>query len=97
MQRILLGVSLGVILVFGGLAEAASVGGYWRQDGTYVAPYQRTDPNQSRIDNYTFPGNLNPNTGTISPGDRQRALQQELWGPSAPPTPSPSRRPWGSR
>ena len=34
---------------------------------TYVQPYQRSSPNQSRTDNYSHPGNYNPNTGQITP------------------------------
>ena len=39
------------------------VGGYFRQDGTYVEPYVRSSPNQSRFDNYSSQGNVNPYTG----------------------------------
>jgi hypothetical protein len=41
------------------LAAAAdeSVEGYDRQDGTYVEPYVRTDPNDTPTDNYSYPGN----------------------------------------
>lgn len=47
--------------------------GHWRdtdRDGvkdTYVQPYQKTAPNASRTDNYGYPGNYNPNKGTITP------------------------------
>lgn len=40
-----------------------TVRGYTRRDGTYVAPYQRTEPNQYRHDNYSSQGNVNPYTG----------------------------------
>lgn len=39
------------------------VGGYFRQDGTYVEPYVRSSPNQARSDNYSSQGNVNPYTG----------------------------------
>jgi hypothetical protein len=42
---------------------AASVEGYYRRDGTYVQPHQRTNPDN----NYGFPGNVNPNTGRTTP------------------------------
>ena len=32
-----------------------SVDGYDRQDGTYVEPYVRTDPNDTPADNYSYP------------------------------------------
>lgn len=40
-----------------------TVRGYQRRDGTYVAPYHRTEPNQYRHDNYSSQGNVNPYTG----------------------------------
>jgi len=52
---------------------AAQVDGYWKdtnRDGikdTYVQPHQRTNPNSSRTDNYSYPGNYNPNRNEITP------------------------------
>jgi hypothetical protein len=40
-----------------------NVSGYMRQDGTYVQPYHRSNPNNSRYDNYSSQGNSNPYTG----------------------------------
>lgn len=45
-----------------------SVRGYTRKDGTYVAPHYRSDPDGSIYNNYSYPGNYNPNTGSITPG-----------------------------
>ena len=45
------------------------VSGYYRSDGTYVQPYWRSDPDGDPYNNYSFPGNLNPYTGAIAPGD----------------------------
>ena len=45
-------------------AEAAQrVKGYTTKNGTYVAPYYRSAPNGSRMDNYSSKGNENPFTG----------------------------------
>ncbi|MFV5691715.1 hypothetical protein ACM55K_06810 [Flavobacterium sp. LT1R49] len=41
-----------------------SVRGYYRSNGTYVQPHQRTAPNYTRNDNYSTVGNVNPYTGT---------------------------------
>ncbi|MBC7524603.1 MAG: hypothetical protein H7239_09220 [Flavobacterium sp.] len=41
-----------------------SVSGYYRSNGTYVQPHQRTYPNATRNDNYSTIGNTNPYTGT---------------------------------
>jgi hypothetical protein len=40
-----------------------SVRGYYRSNGTYVQPHQRTAPNYTRNDNYSTVGNVNPYTG----------------------------------
>lgn len=55
------------------IANAESVRGYWRDsdgDGlkeTYVQPHLRTSPNSTTLDNYSYPGNYNPNTGSTTP------------------------------
>lgn len=46
----------------GALADQ-SVRGYVRKDGTYVAPYIRSNPNSIKYDNYSSQGNSNPYTG----------------------------------
>lgn len=40
-----------------------SVKGCYRSNGTYVQPHQRTAPNNTRNDNWTTEGNVNPYTG----------------------------------
>jgi hypothetical protein len=40
-----------------------SVRGYTKKDGTYVAPHQRTNPNQTQRDNWSSKPNSNPYTG----------------------------------
>lgn len=42
-----------------------SVGGYWRRDGTYVAPHVRTSANSTQLDNFSTRGNYNPYRGTF--------------------------------
>lgn len=44
------------------------VKGYYRKDGTYVAPHYRSDPDGIITNNYSYPGNYNPNTGEITGG-----------------------------
>lgn len=39
------------------------VRGHFRKDGTYVAPHVRTKPNNTRSDNWSTRGNVNPYTG----------------------------------
>jgi len=39
------------------------VKGYFKKNGTYVAPHYRSSPNRSKYDNYSTKGNYNPYTG----------------------------------
>ena len=46
------------------------VKGYTKKDGTYVEPHYRSSPNNSKFDNYSTQGNVNPyngNKGTVEP------------------------------
>lgn len=45
------------------------VRGYTKKDGTYVAPHERTAPNNTMLDNYSTKGNVNPYTG--KPGTKE--------------------------
>lgn len=45
------------------------VKGYYKSNGTYVQPHERTRPNSTITDNYSYPGNYNPNTGKITGGN----------------------------
>jgi hypothetical protein len=76
-----------------------SVRGYYRQDGTYVAPYHRTTPNKNLYDNYSSRGNLNPWTG--QQGSKRNEFSNPpaynrsspFYTPSYPSYPSPQRAP----
>lgn len=63
------------------------VKGHWRDtnhDGikdTYVQPYHRTSPNSTKQDNYSTPGNYNPNRGEVTPGDRYQPSYQDRYNP----------------
>jgi hypothetical protein len=52
------------------------VKGYTRKDGTYVAPHTRSAPDSSPYNNHGMPGNYNPNTGTITPGNPDTYLER---------------------
>ena len=75
------------------LAEAGWVGGYTRRDGTYVQPHYRTNPDGNPYNNYNFPGNYNPNTGTTTPGNPDAYLNR-YYNPSYPGLNSPSYSPY---
>jgi len=47
-----------------------SVRGYTTRNGTYVAPHRATNPNATKMDNWSTKGNVNPFTGkpgTVDP------------------------------
>ena len=46
------------------------VSGYVKSNGTYVRGHYRTCPDSSPYNNYSFPGNYNPNSGRITGGSR---------------------------
>jgi hypothetical protein len=47
----------------GGRGGNHSVRGYIKKNGTYVAPHRATNPNGTRMDNWSTRGNFNPYTG----------------------------------
>ncbi len=51
-------------LCFAQTAKADTyVSGYYRRNGTYVAPHYRSDANNTKRDNRSTAGNVNPYTG----------------------------------
>lgn len=67
-----------ICLIFASASNADAVvrvRGYLRKDGTYVQPHYRSDPNGNPYDNWSFPGNVNPFTGKIAPGNPDTYLQ----------------------
>ena len=68
MRVVILGVALAA-LALPAVAQQP-VSGYVRKDGVYVAPYVRTQPNNTNTDNYGTKPNVNPYTGkrgTVAP------------------------------
>lgn len=61
-------VALLVLVWTTGAIAQTRVRGYYRKNGTYVAPHYRSSPNSSRFDNWSTKGNVNPYTG--QPGTR---------------------------
>lgn len=61
---VFIGMGLGV-----NQASAVHVNGYYRSNGTYVNGYERTAPDGNPYNNYSYPGNYNPNTGKITGGN----------------------------
>ena len=75
MRKIMFLIAVIVCLVYSE-ADSASAEGYFRRDGTYVGPYLRTNPDRNPYNNYNFPGNYNPNTGRITPGNPDTYLDR---------------------
>lgn len=71
LQRLLLALLCSLLLATSALA-GVRVRGYVRKDGTYVQPHYRTAPDSTVLNNYSYPGNFNPNTGTFTGGDPWR-------------------------
>ena len=70
--------ALGVLTLYPLEADGGRVRvrGYYRKDGTYVRPHYRSVPDGNPYNNYSYPGNYNPNTGQITPGDPQKYLDR---------------------
>ena len=68
---------LAALIVASAAAHAGGshwVNGYTRSNGTYVEGHYATNPNSSRLDNYSTQGNTNPYTGqsgTVDPYRQQ--------------------------
>ena len=64
------GVTLLLVILVGSAYSQGRVyvRGYTTRNGTYVMPHWRSAPDGVLSNNYSFPGNYNPNTGTITPG-----------------------------
>lgn len=92
---------LGILMVLFGAASIAladeSVHGYYRKDGTYVAPHYRSSPDGNPYNNFSFPGNTNPYTGKVAPGNPDMYLDRynNKPAPSSPFAPANPYRPYG--
>lgn len=53
---------------FGIAFAVVHVNGYYRKNGTYVAPHYRSDPDGIKSNNWSYPGNTNPYTGVTAGG-----------------------------
>jgi len=55
-----------VFFSFAPISDAAvHVNGYYRSNGTYVAPHYRSNPDSSVTNNWSYKGNVNPYTGKV--------------------------------
>lgn len=74
MKKIILGFIVLGFFAFAHDSLAVSVRGYYRSNGTYVQPHERSAPDGNPYNNYSYPGNYNPNTGKITGGNSSTYL-----------------------
>lgn len=56
------------------------VRGHTRQDGTYVQPHYRSNPDGNRLNNYSTEGNYNPHTGKAGTVDPYKPSSNSGYG-----------------
>ncbi len=80
MKRI---VALALVALFiCSIAFAEHVNGYYRKNGTYVNSYERSSPNSTVRDNYSYKGNTNPYTGQTGTNYNRNSPSSEYYGTS---------------
>ncbi len=93
MKNLILLVSL---MAFAAPAMAQTyVKGYTRSNGTYVSPHYRSAPDNSRSNNYSSSGNVNPYTGKVGTQNPYSTPSTSSYGYTAP-APSSSYNPYES-
>tara|TARA_Y100001970_G_C13650310_1_gene563243 strand:- start:70 stop:462 length:393 start_codon:yes stop_codon:yes gene_type:complete len=68
---------IGLAVLTGSLFAQSQVyvNGYYKSNGTYVKPHVRTSPDSNPYNNYSYPGNYNPNTGRVTTGSKSTYLK----------------------
>jgi hypothetical protein len=74
------------VIVPASAQSSHAVRGYTRKDGTYVAPHRATNPDSSRMNNWSTKGNVNPYTGKEGTVDPYKAPRTSTY-----PRPSSTR------
>jgi hypothetical protein len=66
-MKIIATIILAALAISAGSLNAGStrVKGYFRRNGTYVAPHYRSSPNYTPYDDWSTRGNVNPYTGEV--------------------------------
>jgi hypothetical protein len=81
--------ALGILLTLSlPVSARTSVKGYYRKNGTYVAPHSRTSPNHNFYDNWSTKGNSNPYTGQPGYKTSPSKNSYENWSTKGIYTPS---------
>lgn len=58
-----------LVFSFGLSSFSTSVRGYIKKNGTFVKPHLKTKKNKTKLDNYSYEGNVNPIT--LKPGSQK--------------------------
>jgi len=85
MKKILLVLGIFFLLISFCYSGDVWVNGYYRKDGTYVAPYYRSSPNDTVRDNYSYKGNVNPYTGEVGHNYYRNNPTSEYYQPNYQP------------
>lgn len=72
---VVIAIVLFTLLNYSTVEAAVRVRGYYRSNGTYVAPHYRSDPDSSPYNNWSYPGNTNPYTGETATGNPSTYLK----------------------
>ncbi len=65
-----------LVAIVGNVYAQVWVRPYFRRDGTFVQGHHRSYPDGNPYNNWSFPGNVNPYTGKVAPGDPDRYLDR---------------------
>lgn len=87
MRLILVGMVVAITASAVSAQGTTSVRGYIKKDGTYVAPHVRTNPNNTRLDNYSTAPNYNPYTGKQGTEQPFPTPTYQPYKPYTPPKP----------
>jgi hypothetical protein len=83
-------IAIAVLAICGAAAWAqVHVNGYYRSNGTYVQPYQRTAPDSTLSNNYSTQGNINPYTGQAGTVNPYPTYQPPVYTPAPVFQPQP--------
>ncbi len=69
-MKMLIVIGLALTGTAAGAQSSHWVNGYERSNGTYVQGHEQSNPNSTKLDNYSTQGNVNPytgQTGTVNP------------------------------
>ena len=73
-MKYLFNILLTTVLIITLANGQVKVSGYTRKDGTYVQPHYRSNPDGNPYNNWSYPGNINPYTGKVAPGNADTYL-----------------------